>query len=177
MRRQCFHLCKGMGGEDTGQGDPGNRRDIGPGTGSHDYGIRYDPFFIEPDGLPVKPAFPAVDDINTGAAGLVIEDTGDLCLYCLHLSERAGEIRLRRRPGQAELLEPLCHIEEPCHVIQGADRHAAEVEALTPDSGTDATLLDQPDVFSCSGKPYGCNPPGRATSENNNHGYPLLWSE
>jgi hypothetical protein len=47
-------------------------------------------------------------------------------------------------------------------IIQRTDGHASDMKALAPDS----PLLNEHNVFSCTGKPDRCNPACRASPEN-----------
>jgi hypothetical protein len=47
-------------------------------------------------------------------------------------------------------------------IIQRTDGHTTKMKALAPDS----PLLNEHNVFSCTGKPYRCNPACRAPTKN-----------
>jgi hypothetical protein len=50
-------------------------------------------------------------------------------------------------------------------VIQCTDGHASKMEALAPNP----PLLNELNFFSCRGKPEGCNPACRTSTENSYH--------
>jgi hypothetical protein len=59
-------------------------------------------------------------------------------------------------------------MDQPCHIVQGTDRHAPKMKTLAPDSPT----FNEVDFFSCSCKPDRRDPSRRATPKDNNHGFP-----
>ena len=76
--RQPLHMCQCPRGKNTGHSDAGYRRDLRPGAGGDDHGIRKYSLLIKPDGFPIQPSSLSVVDINAGPAGFAVKDTGDL---------------------------------------------------------------------------------------------------
>ena len=94
----------------------------------------------------------------------------------MHLCKHPGKINYRGCFHHPETLECSERVNRAGYIIQSADGHTAEMEALTPDAAY-PPAFDKPDLFSSGGEPDRCDPAGRAATQNNDRGISVNHNE